>query len=105
MYITVYKDFVFIEGTHPDAKTLNHISVSIKGAFVNTQFKTLNNVKDKLISKAFGTQANAITQFKYGQKSTFLGSLMNRDDVVWYGEGNLAVLPEDVYNQYLTEKK
>lgn len=102
MYITAYKNFIFIEGVFPEAKILDHISVTIKGAFVNTQFKTLNNIKDKLISKAYGTPANAIVQFKYGQKSTFLGSLMNRDDLVWYGEGDLAVLPLELYNQYLS---
>lgn len=105
MYITVYKDIVFIEGTHPDAKILNHVSVTIKGAFINTQLKTLDNVKDKIVSKTVGTPANAIIQFKYGQKSTFLGSLVNRDDIIWYGEGSLAVLPANVYNQYLNEKK
>ena len=105
MYVTVYKDIVFVEGHHPDAKILEPISVQIRGAFVNTQLKSINHVKDKLVSKSVYSNANAIIQFKYGQKSRFLGSLFNRDDMVWYGEGYLAILPDHVYNQYLDARK
>ena len=104
MYITVHDGIIFIEGAHPEAQILSPVSVSIRGAFISTQLRSLDHVKDKMVSQVIEAGANAVVQFKYGQKSKFLGSLFNRDDMVWYGEGFLAVLPDEDYQEYLRTK-
>jgi uncharacterized protein YbjQ (UPF0145 family) len=47
-----------------------------------------------MAEKAKACGANAIIDFKYGQRSVgFLASLFQRDDVNWYGTGQAAKVP------------
>ena len=101
MYVTSYSGIIFVEGKHPEATPIKPIEVSIKG-IEHSQLKSLDDVKARMVTIARSTGANAIVEFKYGQKSpSFLGSLFNLDDVGWYGSGIAAKLPEFTYKQII----
>lgn len=97
-YTSVYKDFVFIEGDHPNAKRKSKIKADLSG--IGAQMKTLNNVKDSLIFSAKLHGCNCILDFKYGQKT----ALFSFDDIKYYGSGVCAILPENEYKKIIKEK-
>lgn len=97
-YTTVYKDFVFVEGDNPKAARKAKIKADLGG--IGAQLKSLNDVKDSLITSAKLHGCNCILDFKYGQKT----SLFAIDDVKFYGSGVCAKLPEDEYKRILKEK-
>ena len=97
-YTTVYQGIVFIEGPHPDAQHICSIKCDLSFKF-GAQLKNLNDVKNDLVAKAKQNRANCITDFAYGQKSRWLAV----DDVAFWGSGNCAYLPENVYTA-LVEK-
>ncbi|MCC7450026.1 MAG: hypothetical protein IT324_21590 [Anaerolineae bacterium] len=96
MYITVMLGIIFIEGRHPQAKPLRNIDVTMSW---QAQHKSLNDVKAKMVASARQIGANAIIDFQYGQKSSFWHS----GDGQWYGKGIASKLPEQVYQQIVSE--
>ena len=73
---------------------IESVKVTINGIFVQNQLKTLDDVKDKMVSIVRSKNANAVLSFKYGQRSTFWRSLIGMDDVHWYAAGVIAVIPD-----------
>lgn len=100
MYVSLYKDILFIEGEITEAAILHEVSVTIKGVLIHAQLKSLDHVKDELVQQVSPLGANAVVQFTYGQKSaSFWQSLLSLDDVHWYGAGKAARLRPEVYNE------
>jgi len=93
MYTTVFSGIVFVEGKHPEATPIQRIDVSIGG--FSAQLKSLDDVKAKMVEVAHQIGANAVVEFKYGQKSSWWSG----DTVKWYGSGIAAKLPESTYQQ------
>ncbi len=100
-----YKSFlegvVFVEGGMKNARLLQHIEYT-KDSFYNQQLKNLNDIKRQLVDKAKRLGANAIIDFKYGQKSTtaLRSMLLALDDNInWYAEGTAALLDEKTYQE------
>ena len=57
------------------------------------QLKDLDDVKRLMAKRVREQGGNAVVDFRYGQRSVgFWRSLIDRDDVSWYGEGNIALL-------------
>lgn len=98
-YTTIYKDVVFIEGNHPQAKKIQPVKTSLGG--IGAHFKTLNDVKENLAERARIYGCNCILDFKYGQKTALLAF----DDVKYYGSGICAILPDEAYQEILEKKK
>jgi hypothetical protein len=93
MYTTDFEGIRFVEGRPTNARILAPIDIRLGGIFASSQLKNLNDVKKIMADQARQAGANAVIDFKYGQKSAgFWGSLLQRDDVSWYGTGFLAVL-------------
>ncbi len=94
MYSSVFDGIKFVEGCPPGARELRSIRVEISGVFKSAQLKNLDDVKRLMADQAKKKRGNAIIDFKYGQKSVgFWASIFDRDDVKWYGEGKIAVIP------------
>ena len=99
-YKSYLDGIIFIEGGMKNAHQLGPIKY-VKDGFYNQQLKNLNDIKKQLVSKAKSMGANAIIDFKYGQKSTsaFRSMLLTLDDNInWYAEGTAAVLDPETYN-------
>lgn len=93
MRITMYDGIRFIEGMPDGATVLGDACVSIGGIFQSSQLKNLDDVKALMVSRVRQAGGNAVANFKYGQKSVgFLSSLLQRDDVAWYGSGKIVLL-------------
>jgi uncharacterized membrane protein len=73
MYKSQYNGIWFIEGDFKDAHIVQPIKVELNGMFANNQLKSLDDVKKEMAKMAISKQCNAIINFKYGQKSTFIG--------------------------------
>lgn len=102
MHVTSHKGILFIEGPHPDATLIRRLNVSIGGLLVQSQLKSLDDVKKRMAVDAIALGANSIVEFEYGQKSpSFLGSLFNTDDVNWHGSGVAAKIPAGTYSGLL----
>jgi hypothetical protein len=86
-YSTVFEDIIFVEGADPDSKLIERIECDLSFK-LGAQLKNLNDVKRVLAEKARSVGANAILDFKYGQKSRWLAL----DDVAYYGSGVAAIL-------------
>ena len=96
-YTSIYKGIIFVEGVEPFARILGKIEYKKAFSF-NSQIQSLDCVKDQLVEKASLMGANAVVEFKYGQKSSgwFKSSLFSLDDnIKWYGEGFAAIIPQD----------
>lgn len=89
MYTSEFKGIKFVEGHPESAKVLGHLEVSVGG---QAQLKSLDDVKEALVRKVKAMSGNALINFKYGQKSSFWGSLLSLDSVNWYGSGDAANL-------------
>ena len=93
MYTTTFAGITFVEGRPPGAKVVKPIRVDIGGVLTSAQLKNLDDVKRIMADRARSAGGNAIIDFKYGQKSVgFWRSLIDRDDIQWYGEGQIALI-------------
>lgn len=92
MRFTTYDEVYFIEDEIPSVNILKHIDVKIYGIFSQAQLKSLNDVKKLLASKVKRAGGNCLMNFRYGQKSSFLTTLMGLDDVSWYGAGDVVTI-------------
>lgn len=92
MYSAEYKGVMFVEGMPENCTVLKDISTEITGIFNNSQLKSLNDVKDRMVTVVQQAGGNAVVDFKYGQKSSFWKSLFSLDDVTWHASGKIAIL-------------
>lgn len=94
MFVTTYKDVVFVEGTHIKAEQIKKVDIEIMG--IGAQLRNLKDVKDHLYLKIKESGGNCLVEFTYGQKQR----LWAIDNIAFYGSGVVAKLPEDVYQKY-----
>ena len=92
MYCSEYKGVLFIEGMPENCRILCDISTEINECFGQSQLKSLDDVKEKMIVAVQKAGGNAVVDFKYGQKSSFWKSLFALDDVAWYASGKIAIV-------------
>ena len=92
MYRSEYKGVLFFEGTPENCTIIRNISTEINEFFGQSQLKSLDDVKDRMIEIVKSSGGNAVVDFKYGQKSTFWKSLFGMDDVMWYASGKIAII-------------
>jgi hypothetical protein len=93
LYTTTFEGIKFVEGCPPSARVIKPIRVAIGGILTSAQLKNLDDVKRLMVDQTRAAGGNAVIDFKYGQRSVgFLRSLIDRDDVHWYGDGKIAVL-------------
>lgn len=87
---TVLKDIFFTEESLPGVSPLKHLHVEI-----SRQNSNLMEVKEKLAVEAKAIGANAIVNFRYGQKAHSRWDLVfsfKWDTESWYGEGDAIKL-------------
>lgn len=93
IYITQTEGIIFIESNKNDSmvsgKFLGNVSCSLDQKRAN-----LNEVKKILAYKAIALNANAITDFSYGQKDTnwFKSAFLSSDNSVWYAKGKAVLI-------------
>lgn len=93
IYTTIFEGIKFIEGCPSGARIIKPIRVEIGGIFTSAQLKNLDDVKRLMVGQVRAAGGNAVVDFKYGQRSVgFWRSLIDRDDVHWYGEGKAALV-------------
>jgi hypothetical protein len=93
LYTTIFEGVKFVEGLPASASIIKPIRVEIGGVLTSAQLKNLDDVKRLMANQARAAGGNAIVDFKYGQRSVgFWRSLIDLDDVYWYGEGNVALV-------------
>ena len=92
MYSSVYKGVLFVEGMPENCTVIQDISTEINELFGQSQLKSLDHVKDKMVEVVKSAGGNAVVDFKYGQKSTFWKSLFGLDGVMWYASGKIAIV-------------
>ena len=92
MYSSEYKGVLFFEGMPENCTIIRNISTEINEFFGQSQLKSLDDVKDRMIEIVKSSGGNAVVDFKYGQKSTFWKSLFGMDDVMWYASGKIAII-------------
>lgn len=90
MYWAEYKGVLFVEGAPPGAKQIRSIDTKIDGWFSQSQLKSLDTVKDVMVTQVRVAGGNAVINFKYGQRNSFWRSLMSVDDVFWFATGTIA---------------
>jgi uncharacterized protein YbjQ (UPF0145 family) len=75
----------FAETAIPNATTIRHLHVEI-----SRQNSNLDAVKQRLASDAKNAGANAVMNFRYGQRAHGLMDLLSFkwDTESWYGEGD-----------------
>lgn len=101
-YKSLFNGIIFIEGDEEYSSLLGNVEYKKEG-FYNNQLKNLDNVKSQLADKAKLLGANAVIEFKYGQKSTtWLRSMILRldDNINWYGSGIAVKIDDNKYNEY-----
>jgi uncharacterized protein YbjQ (UPF0145 family) len=90
---TLFDGIAFYEGRPPSASCMQIIEARIGGVLKSSQLSTLDDVKRVLASQARQLGANAVVDFRYGQKSVgIFASIFSRDDVNWHGSGVAAVV-------------
>ena len=95
MQITVHNGITFFEGRPTQFEELQRVSIELGGIISQVQLKTLNDVKELMAQRARNTGGNAIIDFTYGQKSVgWFRSILQLDDVNWYGHGVIAKVPD-----------
>ncbi len=95
MYESTFDGLRFIEGRPAGARVIKPIRADIGGVLRSAQLKNLDDVKRIMANEARAAGGNAIVDFNYGQRSVgFFASLFQRDDVNWYGEGKIAIVPK-----------
>src|SRR4051812_14788545 len=91
MIETTFMGIRFFEGMPTVVHFIGPVRVEISGIITSSQLKSLDDVKRLMVEKARAKGGNAIVDFKYGQRSVgCLASLFMRDDVSWFGEGQIA---------------
>lgn len=106
-YKTLYKDIIFIEGFEESIRSFGQITYK-KESLWNNQLKNLDDVKSQLADKAISLGANAIINFKYGQKNTsWLRSILlhTDDNVNWFGDGVAVLLEKGRYEAIVEQLK
>jgi hypothetical protein len=93
-YTVIYKDVVFIEGSHLTAIRGPFVECDLSFKF-GAQLKSLRDVKDNLAEQAKSQDYNCILDFTYGQKSRWLAI----DDVAFWGKGCLAKISLEEYSK------
>ena len=73
-------------------KTICDISTEINEFFGQSQLKSLDDVKEKMIHVVAKYGGNAVVDFKYGQRLSFWKSLFRVDGVMWYASGKIAII-------------
>jgi hypothetical protein len=96
MHSTIEDGITFYEGVPERCRPIEQVSIEIGGMLLTqSQLKTLKDVKRELAARASKAGGNAIVDFKYGQKCVgFFRSLLQIDDVNWYGTGTIAQTAE-----------
>jgi hypothetical protein len=86
---TVLNEIFFSESSHPNVQIIKHLSVEI-----SRQNSNLRQVKEKLVVEAKSVGANAIINFRYGQKAHKPWELLafKWDTESWHGEGDAVKL-------------
>ena len=98
MYSDYHKGVFFVEGIPPGSKLIANLSTSLDGLFSNSQLKSLDDIKDKMVEEVKGKGGNAVVDFKYAQKSSFWRSIFSLDDVRWEASGYIAVIDPSAIN-------
>ncbi len=95
MHVTIQDGIAFYEDLPDKYDRIESVSIEIGGMLISqSQLKTLKDVKRELAARAKSVGGNAIVNFRYGQKSVgFFRSLLQLDDVNWYGSGVIATVP------------
>ena len=95
MYVTKQDGIAFYEGTPDHYEPIRSVRIEIGGMLLTqSQLKTLKDVKRELAARASKAGGNAIVDFEYGQKSVgWFRSILQLDDVNWYGSGTIARVP------------
>ena len=81
-----YSDIFFSEQNIDNMRVLKHIHVKI-----SRQNSNLLEIKDRMVKEALSVGANAIVNFKYGQRKHKVFSLQ-WDSESWHGEGDAVVI-------------
>jgi hypothetical protein len=93
MYESTTDGIRFIEGRPKNATVLSPIKVEVGGVFRQAQLKNLNDLKHEMARIVISRGGNSVIDFKYGQRTVgFFKSLLQLDDINWYGEGWIAVV-------------
>jgi hypothetical protein len=94
VYTSVFDSIRFVEGHPSGATIIGPVSIQIGGLIRSSQLRSLDDVKRLMAERAHAAGGNAVVDFRYGQRSVgFFASLFQRDDVNWYGTGQVARLP------------
>lgn len=106
-YSSFFEGVIFVEGECEYIAAKGKVEYK-KDSFYNQQLKNLDAVKHQLAEKAKKLGANAVLDFKYGQKSAsaFRSFLLGYDDNVnWYGSGKAVVISEEKVQEILEKIK
>jgi len=93
-YPTLFDNIIFIECDVAEMQNVAPVAVDLSFK-IGAQLKNLNDVKKSLAGYAQKYGCNCITNFKYGQKSSWLAI----DDVAFFGNGIAGKLSQDEYNR------
>ena len=98
-YIYKFEGIFFIEGYIKEFEEIQIIKSDLSFKF-GAQLKNINDVKKDLAKKAKNLGANAVLDFKYGQKARWLAI----DDVAFFGSGKACKIDEEIIeSKYLTK--
>lgn len=106
-YTSLFNNIIFIEGDCENVSYKATLEYE-KGSWFNQQFKNLDHIKFQFAEKAKNVGANAVINFKYGQKTTSFWKAMlfaTDDNVNWYGSGTAVLIPEDKYLELVNKTK
>ena len=95
MYWAEYKGVFFVEGMPTRSQIIKSIDTKLDGVFTQSQLKSLDAIKDKMIVAVRDAGGNAVVDFKYGQRTSFWSSFVSLDDVRWFATGKIAVVPAE----------
>ena len=98
MFWAEYKGVYFVEGMPQGATIIKKIDTKIDGFFTQSQLKSLDTIKDKMITAVMDAGGNAVVDFRYGQRTSFWSSFLSLDDVRWFASGLIAKITPDSLN-------
>lgn len=73
-----------------DASVLRSIDTRHDGLISPSQLKSLDTLKGVMANEVLRADGNAVIDLKYGQRSTFLRSLLSLDGVYWFASSKIA---------------